>query len=428
MQKTLREFITNSGAQTYARGVTIGTQLLLIPTMISTWGLEVYGGWLAIDSLRTIFSLADLGLAQIAANEMTQQTAAKNTERAQIINASTWAMLIAVGFALLAIGAFASFLPIADILNISRFSDQVPLAFFLLTMVATNSILFGAVGAGLRANGLYWLMVVTNANYQLGVALSLGIWGLNGGGYLAVATTIVAIQLALFSTAAIILWVRHPWTRPNFSLVSVTQIRSMLAPSFSYMLYTFTNLVTIQGVNILVSSQLGPDKVTVISAIRTLTRIGRMFAAIFIYALEPIFARLSGERDLDTGARIYRLMVWSGVVGSVLYWVCMVTLGPDFLAWWTQEAVTGWNTLHYLMTTAIAVEIVWFTLQTPYVSTNRHSLLAAWVAVSGIASTVAAGLLLGTFGLQATGTTLVAMHICILAATVWLMRHHPPFL
>ncbi|WP_170384351.1 lipopolysaccharide biosynthesis protein [Ruegeria atlantica] len=427
MQKILREFITNSGAQTYARGVTIGTQLLLIPIMISTWGLEVYGGWLAIDSLRTIFSLADLGLAQIAANEMTLQTAAKNTERAQIINASTWAMLIAVGFALLAIGAFASFLPIADILNISRFSDQVPLAFFLLSMVAAGSILFGAVGAGLRANGLYWLMVVTNASYQLGVALSLGIWGLNGGGYLAVATTIVAIQLALFSTAAIILWVRHPWTRPNFSLVSVTQIRSMLAPSFSYMLYTFTNLVTIQGVNILVSSQLGPDKVTVISAIRTLTRIGRMFAAIFIYALEPIFARLSGERDLDTGARIYRLMVWSGVVGSVLYWVCMVTLGPDFLAWWTHEAVTGWNTLHYLMTTAIAVEIVWFTLQTPYVSTNRHSLLAAWVAVSGIASTVATGLLLGTFGLLAAGTTLVAMHICILAATVWVMRRHPPF-
>lgn len=428
MQRTFKEFIANSGAQTYARGVTIGTQLLLMPIMISTWGLEVYGGWLAIDSLRTIFSLADLGMAQIAANEMTRLTAAKNIERAKIINSSAWAMLTVVSLVLLAGSALASLLPIADFLRISQFSDQVPLAFFLLTVVAAGSILFGAVGAGLRANGLYWLMVVTNASYQLGVALSLGVWGLAGGGYLAVAITIVVLQIVLFSAAALILWARHSWTRPSLGLVSVAQIRSLLVPSLSYMLYTVTNLVTIQVVNIMVSSQLGPDKVTILSAVRTLTRVGRMFAAIFIYAVEPIFARLSGERDLATGVRIYRLMVWSGVTGAVIYWICMVTLGPGFLAWWTHDVVTGWNTLHYLMTTAIAVEIVWFALQTPYVSTNRHSPLAVWVAGAGIASTLVAGLLLGTFGLIAAGATLLAMHVCVLVATLHVMRRHPPFL
>lgn len=245
MQRTFKEFIANSGAQTYARGVTIGTQLLLMPIMISTWGLEVYGGWLAIDSLRTIFSLADLGMAQIAANEMTRLTAAKNIERAKIINSSAWAMLTVVSLVLLAGSALASLLPIADFLRISQFSDQVPLAFFLLTVVAAGSILFGAVGAGLRANGLYWLMVVTNASYQLGVALSLGVWGLAGGGYLAVAITIVVLQIVLFSAAALILWARHSWTRPSLGLVSVAQIRSLLVPSLSYMLYTVTNLVTI---------------------------------------------------------------------------------------------------------------------------------------------------------------------------------------
>lgn len=421
------QFLLGVGAQAYQRVVTIGAQLVVLPVMLYGWGPAVYGGWVALDSLRTVLSMTDLGLAQIAANQMTAEVAAGRREEARRIASVAWVMIGVAALVIMVLAALAAlFLPIGPFLNIDQPPRALGLAFFLLSAVAAISVLFGVTGGVLRAEGMFWLMSASNANYLLATAVAMAVCALVGGSYVGLAASLVG--LAGVNYGAVTLWTlwRYPWARPRLALVEGARIRGMLGPSLAYMLYTLTNLVTIQGVNILVAALLGPVALTALSAIRTVTRLGRAVASVIIYPLEPIFAQLAGQADPERAQTLYRKLMWGGAGLALAFGVPMAVFGPAFLDVWTRGAVVGHDRLHILMTAAIVVEILWFALQTPYVATNRHSVFAQFVASAGVGSTVACGVLLPILGLDAAGWTLLAMQIAILIQTVARSRNHPP--
>lgn len=431
-----REFLQNTGAQIYAKSVTVLSQILLLPIMIAQWGLAGFGGWLALEALRGVLVLADLGLAQVASNEMTRLVAQGRIHAARRVNAVVW---LGTGLAVAALGLIGvglSLLPLAELLNIptdgvgpagpqGNTVQPTTLAFTALafTALAAAGVLFGAVGAALRANGHYWLMVATNASVDLVSALLLGLTALSGGGYLQAALGMLCAQALMFTAVALYQWRRFPWTRPCARHLDRALLLGLLRPALSYMIFAMKDLLTIQGYNLLVTVQLGPDKLTVLAAIRTLTRAGRMVAAIFVHGAEPIFARLQGAADRAQHQRAYHLLVLSGGVGTALYLAGLFAFGPSFLDWWSNGAITGWDGLLYLMGLAIAAEVLWFTLQTPLVAANRHSDLARWVGLAALVAFVSTAVLLATGGgLWAAGQTLCLMQVVILILTLWHIR------
>lgn len=423
----LRQFLKGSAAQAYQRSITIGAQLIVLPIMLHGWGAAAYGGWLALDSLRSILSMSDLGFAQIAANRMTEEIAAGHRDEATRTNATCWAMLLGASGVMILAGLIVGvFVPLGPLLNIDRPAAELGITFFLLSLVASGTVLFGAISAALRAEGLFWLMSLAGANFQLASAVAMATCALLGTGYIALAISLVVVQVLTFGSVAIWLLWRYGWARPRIAAVEGARLRKMLGPSLSYMLYTFTNMVTIQGVNILVAVQVGPVAVTVVSAVRTLTRLGRTAASIVIYPMEPIFSQLRGQSNPQQARVIYRKMVQGGIMLTLCFGLPMAWLGPRFLDWWTHGNVVGYDKLHYLMTAAITIEILWFTLQTPYVATNRHSTFALWVTLAGVASTAACWVLLPYMGLEAAGWTLVAMNVAILIQTIVRTRNDPP--
>lgn len=423
----LRQFLKGSAAQAYQRSITIGAQLIVLPIMLHGWGAAAYGGWLALDSLRSILSMSDLGLAQIAANRMTEEVASGNRAEAIRTNATCWAMMLSAAGIITLLGLIVGvFVPLGPLLNVDRPAAELGITFFLLSLVAAGTVVFGAISAALRAEGLFWLMSLCSANFQLASAIAMAACALLETGYIALAIGLAILQVLTFGPVAIWLLWRHPWTRPSIIAFEGTRLRHMLAPSLSYMLYTFTNMVTIQGVNILVAVQLGPVAVTSVSAVRTLTRLGRTAASIIIHPIEPIFAQLRGQSNPEQASAIYKRLVQGGGALAISFGVLMALLGPQFLDWWTAGNVVGHDQLHYLMTVAITFEILWFTLQTPYVATNRHSIFAGWVTLAGVTSTAACWMLLPIIGLDAAGWSLLFMNIVILIQTAARSRLDPP--
>lgn len=422
-----RQYLLGVGAQAWQRAVTIGAQVIVLPVMLHFWGAAAYGGWVALDSLRGVLAMTDLGLAQIAANDMTAAVAANRRDEAGRIASAAWIITAAAALAIAVLGAVMGLaFPFGPLLNIDRPPEELGLTFFLLSLVAAGTVLFGAPGGVLRAEGLFWLMSVSNANFLLASAAAMAACAMTGTGYAALALSLVAAQiLTLGTVSAWVLW-RYPWARPRLALIEGRRIRRMLGPSLAYMLYTLTNLVTIQGVNILVAAVLGPVAVTILSAIRTLTRLGRALASVIIYPLEPVFAALRGQSAPESARALYRRLAGGGAALALAFGLPMAALGPAFLGWWTDGTVVGHDRLHVLMTAAITVEILWFALQTLYVATNRHGAFALSVAAAGLASTGLCALLLPVIGLDAAGWTLLAMQVAVLLQTLARSRRDPP--
>jgi len=422
-----RQFLLGVGAQAYQRVVTIGAQLVVLPVMLLGWGPAAYGGWVALDSLRSILAMTDLGLAQIAANQMTVEIAARRQDEARRIASAAWAMLLVAALVIVGLGAVVGlFVPLGDILNIERPAGELGWTFFLLSLVAAISVLFGVPGGILRAEGLFWLMSLCNANFLLATAVAMVACALSGTGFVALAASLTVLAVMIYGSVMVwVLW-RYPWARPRPALVEGQRIRAMLGPSLAYMLYTATQIVTIQGVNILVAMILGPVAVTILSAIRTLTRLGRAVASIVLLPIEPIFAQLYAQAESGQARSVQNKLLWGGFGLALAFGTPMAVLGPGFLAWWTAGTVVGQDRLHYLMTAAIAVEILWLAVQTPYVSINRHVVFAQFVAIAGIASTALCWLLLPILGLDAAGWTLLAMQVAILVQSLYRSWTSPP--
>lgn len=420
--KTFRaQFLSGAGANAYSQAVTIFTQLVSIPVMVTFWGADMFGSWLALSALPTYLSLADLGMGQITGNEMTMAIARDDRDQARKVNQAAWVMIGGIAFSILPLAVLvAVFVPLADFLNVVEDQRaQTGPAFVLLTCSTGLSLAFGVLGGGLKAVGLYWVGVATTATHRLLSFSGLIVVALLGGGFLPAASVMVGGQILLFGAVGLWFYRREAWLLPRLTRPDLRLIRRLLVPSLSYMLYYLNNLLTIQSVNILVSAVLGPAAVVVMQAIRTLTRIGRMFSTVAIRSLQPIFAQMSGQGSQVASKKTFRILVWATVVGTAVYALGIVAFGPIFLKIWTRGVVVEQNTLLYLMTVAIVFEILWATLQAPFTSTNRHSIFAFWLILSSGAALILNWALLDTIGIDAAGWSLMASNLSVLLFTIW---------
>ncbi len=406
--------------QGYSQLVTIGVQLLVLPVMLVLWGAERYGSWLVITALPTYLAMADLGFAQIAANEMTMKLGRGERDATVDVNQTAWLMIGSAGiFVLIAYALFVWLVPIAAIFNIAG-NDNAALATFLLSLVIVTDMGFGVVGAGLRATKRYPVLISTNATLRAFDALVLVAVAAMGFGFVVVAAAMLLLRVSGSTAVAIWFYRREPYLRPGLKRAKPALLRSMLAPSLAYMTYTISNALTIQGTTLLVGAIVGATGVVIVTAIRTLTRFGRQAASILSFPLEPVFARLVGKGDKQSFHRLFRRLMQAGGACLIVFLLGMGLLGEPFLSWWTKNVVTGETLFFRLMLIATAVEVLWFLVQTPFVATNRHSVFAMHVLMASVVGLAVLWFLLPVLGIAAVGWVSLATSLYILLATTLL--------
>lgn len=413
------QFVTSVAAQGFSHAVTIASQLLIVPLLLSIWGADRYGAWLIISALPTYLSMADLGFAQISANDMTMRMARGDADGAVVVNQTAWLMNGSVALLVVVVMVgLVNVVPIAEIFSITAVSDDVNIATFFLALVTVNAILFGVVGGAMRAVGLVSLMVAANAITRLLTFLLLVGGAVGGLGFVGCAIAMYVgstLNVLLFSA---LFYRGHRQFLPSTRRADPVLLRKMIAPSLSYMSYTLSNALNIQGVNLLTGYMLGPAAVVIVSTIRTLTRLGRTAASVINYAMEPIFAHFYGQGDKSRQKTAYRQLLVSMSGGTVVFAAGMWLLGEMFLARWTHGAVVDQTLLFRTMLISVILEIFWFTLQTPFVSTNRHNLFALYNLGFSILVFLALIPALHWFGLPGVGWAAVALQGAVLVVTI----------
>jgi O-antigen/teichoic acid export membrane protein len=392
-------------SQGYAQFVTIFTQIMTVPFLLASWGAEKYGAWVLLSTIPSYISMADLGFVQIAANDMTMKVSRGDKEGANLVFQTATAMVLCISVFVLAVfGGIAFFLPITDIFHINSVTKpEASWTVFILAIQVLLSIVFGLFGAGLRATGLFSLMVSINSTARLLDGIALVVVALLHGSFVGVALITITTRTLITSGTAAMLLAREPWLKLGIGSANLTQVRKMLLPSLSYMSYTLSYALSIQGMTLITGAMLGPVAAAITSTVRTLTRMGVMASNMFNHVLEPEYAQVYGQGRRDSMLALYKRHIRLLCAIAGVYTVATVVCGQEILKIWTHGRIHPTFLFMALMTFSVTFEMLWSMFQTPFVATNRHKFFALWYIAFSVLGVVIASSLISLTGIAAIG-------------------------
>ena len=419
-----RRILMGLMSQGYAQLVTIATQLLTVPFLLSSWGAEKYGAWILLSTIPAYISMADLGFLQIAANDMTMRVSRDDKDGANVVFQTATAMVACiVGVIVVLFGGIAFLLPITETFHIKSVSpSEASWTVFILAIQVLLAIVYGLFGAGLRSVGLWALMVSVNSTARLLDGIALVTVAIFHGSFVTVALITITSRALITTATALRLFRREPWLKLGIGLASPAKVREMLIPSLSYMSYTLSFALSIQGITLVTGAVLGPAATAVVSTVRTLTRMGAMASNMFNHTLEPEYAQLYGQGRRNAMKDLYRRQIL--IVGSIagVYTLATLAAGEWILDHWTHGRIHPSFVLLFLMTVSVTFEMLWSLLQTPFVSTNRHKFFALWYVGFSALAVAITWALISRAGLSGVGWGTAISNFAFLLLTLYKVK------
>lgn len=388
------------GANLFGQAVTAAVQLIGVPVLLYTWGVQLYGEWLLLFAVPAYLAMLDLGFSNSAANDMTARVRRGDISGALAVFQSSSMLVYVVTVAGAVASAIAvALLPLPDLLSLRTIGDEAARwTLWVLIVQVFASLINGALHAGFRACGDYALhTAITNA-VRLCQFAGLWIAALMGGGPLDAAITFCAIRIIGTGAAAYYLKLRCEWIRYGTSYASISRLSPLVKPAAANISVPLAQAVNVQGMTLLVGATLGASAVVAFTAIRTLTRLVLQLITSLSSAAEPEIAAAYGRRDLDLIQGIFtqtlRASVWLAAGGVV----ALIFTGPMIVDIWTAGKVAVEDSLLIWLLAAAAANVLWSGAFSVLRAVNRHLVGSAIFVVASLLALPGAYLLIREVG------------------------------
>ncbi|SPE23208.1 Polysaccharide biosynthesis protein [Burkholderiales bacterium] len=403
MSTIVRRVVAGFGANAVGQIVQVAIQLLSFPLFLQQWDAATYGVWLMLSATPAYLTMADVGMVTTAGNRMTMVMARGDVVSANTIFQSALALVgcICVGLTLLVV-PLCLWAPLPGLSNVD---ERVALS--ALSLGVLIAPFGGLTEAIFRATGRYPVAATLAAAARLGEwgGSLLGLWLI--GSFSAVA--ICGLAVRLIGTAAAMGWAgrRSQGLRWGLRHARRVEVRAMIGPSVSFMIFPLANALSLQGVTLLVGHFFGPALVTVFSAYRTLARVTVQSTSMLSFAVWPEFSRLFGHGSAAAVRPVYLRAELLGTGFAVAVSFVLYFIGPWLLRIWTHGVIAFEPALMGLLLTYAAVGGVGHMPRTLLMATNQHIDLARWSLAGGVAVLALAFLIGSSLGLDGIGLAML---------------------
>lgn len=402
--------ISGVGANIFGQSVTVWVQLFSLPMFLHHWGASLYGEWIMLSAIPVIFSLADVGLVTVAMNKMTMLSSkGKAMESCAVFQSA----LLFVSVVVILIGIFAALL-IANLsiplLNLAGRKS----ALMILVVVALLNIYTALFSAIFRAGG----------KYAFGVFLlncgRIAEW-LGAIGGLIIDGSFVGVAIGSFAGRALATFILFAICKKNFtqfvwsySLSSLKEIKSMVRPGLSVMLFPVGSAISIQGITLLVGGLFGPVSVTLFSAYRTVARVVVQLVGAYSQSISPEFSRIYGVDSLVELKRLYRHSMKVSVIITFAAATMMYFSFPWIMETWTDGKINYVSELASMFVVYTILSSLWLIPKMLVISINRHETLSTIYLITCAASIIFAWLFSNSIGIYAAILSLVMQEFLML--------------
>lgn len=377
----------NFSANIYAQFVSVAYQLLTVPLFLAFWSKELYGEWLVLSALPAYIALSNMGLMNVAQNNMTMAMAAGDVQKARQSLHTVWGAQLLINILVgLLIVALLSFFDIADALKLEHITrGAATLAVGVMCFYAMANLQAGVFGGIYRAVGLNARGVFIGNTVRLisVMALAIGLWsGIKN-------VVVVALILAgtYLAGAVFLFWDAGrlaPELRPGLSAFHWADLKQDLKHGVAFMAYPLGRAFTNQGMLLFTNHFLSSSAVVTLATLRTVVNIAFQLSNLISLSTWPEFSRLFGEGKREKFQKLFcystGLGAWAGV-GTVLI---LLLIGPMLLFWWTRGEVVVSRSLLGLFLVPVLLNSFWYTALAAFNATNRHHRISLLFLISSI--------------------------------------------
>jgi O-antigen/teichoic acid export membrane protein len=416
MSNAKSRILSGVAAHIYAQGVTVMTQLGSLPIFLSRWTLNEYGQWLMIIAMPAYLTISDVGLLSAAGNLMAIHQARKETgEVNRIFNSSLTAILVLTPLIAVTVGI----LLLAFTFGLTPNQRS---ALYIMILSALLTVASGLFEIAYRPFGKYPRVTVLLTTARV-VEWAGSIVGLFIGSTLTSAAAGMLVGRALSMLALIVCARRDvPEIHVNLRTADGALIRRLLSSGVGFLSFPFGNIVTLQGMVLLVGAQLGGSAVALFSSIRTLTRMLTQISMLTGRSMAPEISLLYGAGDERAAAELTSRVLWKVVPITIAAALVLAPLGSTILRLWSHGKLAIDNPVYALLLTSAVASSFWQIKSIRLTATNRHSFLAIIFAVVSVFAVFVAYIGDRYFGLTAAAAATCLVDFAMIIGTAAALR------
>lgn len=345
-----------------AKGITIVTQLMIVPLTINYVNPTQYGIWLTLSSIIAWIGFFDLGFGNGMRNKVAEAKAKGDIELAKQYVSTTY---YAVG--VIVLGLFVSveilnlFLNWPSILKVDVIYQEelkkvfaILTSFFCLDMVV--KLFKSLLNADQRPGAASWIDVVGHL-FSLGVIFLLT--KISEGSLVRLAafySGIPAITVLVVSAYAY-KFTRYRQYSPSLRSVRKPLIKDILNVGIQFFVIYICMLVIFQIINVVISRELGPDAVTEYNIAHKYYNIAFSVMAIILTPFWSAFTDAYHKQDYQWMRKVKRFLeiIW---LLELLVVVIMILIAPWFFGIWIGDSVNIGTPLSIGMAVFILVQSI----------------------------------------------------------------------
>lgn len=379
-----QRLVSGFGANLLAKIWIMLVQIVSVPSLTASWGVEGFGVWLMITTIPSYLAISDFGLATAAGVDMTQSIAKDDHPSALRSFQTIWVFISTVSCgvaALIGIG-FAIWLGFESDAASSTFSAQEIFG-------AAIFVIFGALLSAqtsvmivvYQATHKYALGHFINGfSFPLQGAAAI-IVAMSGGGFVAAAAAAACAAGIILLICSRVLARLEPWARVGTANADRATLKRLFRPSLAAFALTAANSFGLQGIVITIGWAMGPAVAAVFATARMISRVPLQFSMLAARASLPEFTRAyaSGDHRLATKLMKVNLALASAVmIPSVLG---LIIFGPKVLTWLSSGTMDADQMTFGLLGLAALLNVLWATHGFGLLATNRQGEYAWLVLV-----------------------------------------------
>lgn len=394
-------------------GASMLQNIVQVPFLLRYWGAETYGVWLALTSFVGFVTLLDNGHQNYIGNMLNQRYADdRELFCVTLGSAVRFALIVAVCSVLISLAVAGSpWLGSIAGIKLARFPEApAVLAILAIGWIATGSIssvlvrLYPPTGHFTRAQvwsvlmrAAQFLAVILPAAYGKGLVFTAVAFG--------AVTTVVT--LAIVWDLRVLLPEFYPWWRTGSYLEGWRNFRSSIVLSGTSVFDGFVQ----QGMVILVGNRLGAAEIPLFTTMRTLANTAVQVSSIMLNPVIPDMVRYRVRREWGKLTAVFSfhwfvstLSIDGGIVVFVLF-------ARPIYQLWTHGALRFDPWLFAALQVMVAVRVFGTPMASYLVGMNRLRAQCAISVARGILALGIAALLVGPFGVDASGWALLGAEL-----------------
>lgn len=294
-------------AQNATQVVSLLTQLLLPPIFLHSYGVTLYGEWLALSAAIGYLSTVNYGIQTYTNMQMTIHYNRGEVEECVHLQSGGLFILLVVFVSLAILLCAIFFIPLGTLLHLELPLREAQIILYLLSLqiivgmvfgfFSGNYMVIGSAHRGTNFNNLN-LLLSTLITALLALLRSRLVW-------------IAAAQFLIIVLMTFYLFVDFsrlaPDLRPTLRYWRKTSLRAILKPSGHYALLYSSNILGYQLPVIVIQRVLGPVAVVTFSVTRTIYSMSRRLPTLVTNSIGPEVTITYGERNWQKLYKLYEL-------------------------------------------------------------------------------------------------------------------------